>query len=82
VKDAPLSSGECVRQISGLFVAPHWADDAVGELAFVGSLIHPGSCAGCGAPWVSRGVVAGFCCHELEEASWHRGDIRRSFGGV
>jgi len=51
-----LSSGECVRQISGLFVAPHWADDAVGELAFVGSLIHPGSCAGCGAPWVSRGV--------------------------
>ncbi len=37
LSDAPLSSGECEGLISGLFVAPHSSDDAVGELAFVGS---------------------------------------------
>ena len=37
MSDAPLSSGECESGVSGGFVAPHSADDAVGELAFVGS---------------------------------------------
>ena len=37
LSDAPLSSCECEWLVSGLFVAPHSADDAVGELAFVGS---------------------------------------------
>ena len=37
LSDAPLSSGECVGLFSGLFVAPHSADDSVGEVAFVGS---------------------------------------------
>ena len=37
VTDAPLSSGERGGLLSGGFVAPHSADDAVGELAFVGS---------------------------------------------
>ena len=34
---APLSSGECLGLFSGVFVAPHSADDSVGELSFVGS---------------------------------------------
>ena len=37
LSDAPLSSGEREGLVSGGFVAPHSADDAVGELAFVGS---------------------------------------------
>ncbi len=37
LSDAPLSSGERERLFSGLFVAPHSADDSVGEVAFVGS---------------------------------------------
>ena len=35
LSDAPLSSGECVGVLSGGFVAPHSADDPVGEVAFV-----------------------------------------------
>ncbi len=35
LSDAPLSSGECEWLVSGGFVAPHSADDAVGEFADV-----------------------------------------------
>ncbi|MDE0115225.1 MAG: hypothetical protein OXT07_01185 [bacterium] len=37
LSDAPLSSGEREWLLSGVFVAPHSADDSVGELSFVGS---------------------------------------------
>ncbi|MCP4964572.1 MAG: hypothetical protein GY926_05005, partial [bacterium] len=37
VSDAPLSSGGRGGRCSGFFVFPHSADDAVGEMAFVGS---------------------------------------------
>ena len=37
LSDAPLSSGEREGLSSGGFVSPHAADDAVGEVSFVGS---------------------------------------------
>ena len=49
LSDALLSSDECERLLSGGFVAPHSADDAVGELAFVGS----------------SGFASGFCLRRL-----------------
>jgi hypothetical protein len=37
LSDAPLSSSDRVSGCSAVFVGPHAADDAVGEVAFVGS---------------------------------------------
>ena len=48
LSDAPLSSGECEWLFSGLFVAPHSAYDAVGEVAFVGSAGFSSGLAFCG----------------------------------
>ena len=43
LSDAPLSSGERLGLSSGGFVAPHSADDSVGEVAFVSA---PGFASG------------------------------------
>ncbi len=48
LSDAPLSRGGWLGLFSGGFVAPHSADDAVGELSFVGSAGFTSGLAFCG----------------------------------
>ena len=62
LSDAPLSSGERLGLLSAAFVAPHSADDSVGEVAFVGSAGFASGCAlGCFAGEVGGcfGLVTG-----------------------
>lgn len=57
LSDAPLSSGERKWLLSGVFVAPHSADDSVGELSFVGSSGFSSGLALCGFAGEVRGGV-------------------------
>ena len=57
---ARLPSGERDRLTSGLFVAPHSADDAVGEVAFGGLSLLPGPVWRAGSPVTGEHQVSGF----------------------
>ena len=70
LSDAPLSSGECERLFSGLFVASHSAYDSVGEVAFVGSSGFSSGFAFCGF----AGEVGG--CLRLLAGLGDRGDVQ------